>query len=165
MEEAKIKIIENFLPESIFKNIQSIMLGPEMVWYYQNHTTINSNQEEDFYFAHIFFEDKRQRSELFQTIIHPILGRIDFNYLLRARGRLITRKVEQVPHEFHVDSDIKHFVALFSINSNNGYTLFENGEKSISKENTLLLFDGSLKHATVPQTDSRIRVNINLNFA
>ena len=46
----------------------------------------------------------------------------------------------------------------------NGYTLFENGDKFESKENTLLLFDGHLKHCSVAQIDSNLRINININY-
>ena len=64
----------------------------------------------------------------------------------------------------HTDTPQKHMVALFSINTNNGYTLFENGDKVASVENQLVLFDGSLKHCSVAQTDENIRVNININI-
>jgi hypothetical protein len=64
----------------------------------------------------------------------------------------------------HTDSPDYHKVALFSINTNNGYTLFENGDKFESKENTLLLFDGHLKHCSVAQIDSNLRINININY-
>lgn len=158
------KIIDNFLPKEIFTKIQDFMLGPAMLWHYQKHTTAESIEKNDFYFTHTFYADKQQQSDFFEEIIHPILGRLDFNHLLRARGRLITRQHKQIPHNFHTDDPRKHAVALFSINTNNGHTLFEDGTKQFSVENTLLLFDGSLKHATVPQTDSNIRVNINLNF-
>lgn len=158
------KLIENFLPKEIFIKIQDFMLGPAMLWHYQKHTTAESTEKNDFYFTHTFYDDKHQQSDYFEEIIHPILGRLDFNYLLRARGRLITNQNKQVPHRFHTDDPRKHAVALFSINTNNGYTLFEDGTKQFSVENTLLLFDGSLKHATVPQTNSSIRVNINFNF-
>jgi len=159
------KLIENFLPNSLFIEIQKYLMGPAMLWHYQKHTTLDSEREDDFYFTHTFYADKHQQSDLFEEIIHPIIGRLDFDYLYRARARLVTKQSIQIPHNFHVDDNRKHAVGIFSINSNNGYTLFENGEKSISKENTLLLFNGSLKHATVPQTDTSIRVNINFNFA
>ena len=64
----------------------------------------------------------------------------------------------------HVDFPQKHRVALFSVNTNNGYTLFDNGEKIQSIENQLVIFDGALKHCSVAQTDTNVRVNINLNI-
>ena len=158
------QLIENFLPEDIFLDIQKTLLGSMMGWGFSPHST-NSERNDDFYFTHTLYNNGNQLSGLFQQIVHPILGNLQFNYLLRARARLITRQTTQIPHKFHVDSKEKHMVALFSVNTNNGHTLFENGEKKYSKENTMLIFDGSLKHATVPQTDTNIRVNINFNFA
>ena len=64
----------------------------------------------------------------------------------------------------HTDLPEKHQVALYSVNTNNGYTLFENGDKAPSVENQLVLFDGSLKHCSVAQTDENLRINININL-
>ena len=69
-----------------------------------------------------------------------------------------------IKHEFHIDDKIKHKVALFTVNTNNGYTEFENGEKIPSIENTLALFDGNVKHRSVVQTDENLRINININY-
>ena len=65
----------------------------------------------------------------------------------------------------HVDMPDPHTVALFSVNTNNGYTLFENGDKIASVENQLVIFDGSIKHCSVAQTDKNLRLNININVS
>ena len=64
----------------------------------------------------------------------------------------------------HVDDVIPHMVGLYSVNNNNGYTLFEDGTKVKSVENQMVIFDGSRKHCSVAQTDTNVRVNININF-
>ena len=53
---------------------------------------------------------------------------------------------------------------LYSINTNNGFTLFENGDKVLSKENRAIIFDGKIKHKSVSQTDKKVRINININY-
>ena len=58
----------------------------------------------------------------------------------------------------------KHKVCLLSINTNDGYTEFENGTKFTSIENQAIVFDGGTPHRSVTQTDQNMRVNINLNF-
>ena len=58
----------------------------------------------------------------------------------------------------------KHKVLLYNINTNNGFTMFENGAKVSSKENQAILFDGKLKHRSVAQTDKIVRINININY-
>ena len=46
-------------------------------------------------------------------------------------------------HDFHLDNpnnkDIK--IAIFYINTNNGFTEFEDGNKILSEENKLVIFD------------------------
>ena len=51
-------------------------------------------------------------------------------------------------------------VALLNLNDNNGYTEFETGEKIVSKENELIIFDGNTRHRSVTQTDTNIRLTM-----
>ena len=65
----------------------------------------------------------------------------------------------------HVDFD--NFLgktAIFYVNSNNGYTVFENGLKVDSQENRLVVFNSDLLHAGTTCTDQKIRCVINFNF-
>ena len=39
----------------------------------------------DYFFGHELYNDRRQLSEHFHTIVMPIIGRWEFNYLLRAK--------------------------------------------------------------------------------
>ena len=50
------------------------------------------------------------------------------------------------------------------MNTNNGFTLFENGEKVKSVANRLMIFDGLEKHCSVVQTDETARYIININL-
>ena len=54
--------------------------------------------------------------------------------------------------------------AIFYINTNNGYTEFENGEKIESVANRLIMFPSNIKHRGVTQTDEQTRIMINFNF-
>ena len=94
----------------------------------------------------------------------PILCSLNFKYLLRAKANCYSQRDKEIITKFHIDDANPHTVALYSINTNNGYTLFENQEKIYSKENQIIIFDGSIKHASVSQTDTSIRVNVNFNL-
>ena len=48
--------------------------------------------------------------------------------------------------------------------TNNGGTEFRDKTFSNSVENRVLMFDGSLEHRSVTQTDENFRVNININY-
>ena len=64
----------------------------------------------------------------------------------------------------HRDFPKSHMVGLYSVNTNNGYTLFKDGTKVKSIENQMVIFDGKREHCSVAQTDTNVRVNVNINF-
>ena len=113
----------------------------------------------------MLYYDNQQKSSYFNKILMPILGNLNFNYLHRAKVNCYTKKHKHIKTVMHTEMVEIHTVALFSVNTNNGYTLFENGEKVVSVENQLVLFDGSIKHCSVAQTDENLRVNININLS
>ena len=55
-------------------------------------------------------------------------------------------------------------MVAYYVNTNNGYTEFEDGQKVYCKKNSILIFDGSLKHRGVKQTDTKMRIAININY-
>ena len=157
------QIIKNFLDKDIFKNIQTTLCSNEFPWHYSD-TVAYENDNSDFMFFHILYLDNNQRSPYFGNMLMPILGKLNFNYLLRGKINFYTQKEKHIKTSFHTDSKEKHSVALFSVNTNNGYTLFNNGQKIPSIENQLVIFDGNLEHCSVAQTDKKFRINININI-
>ena len=55
-------------------------------------------------------------------------------------------------------------IIIANINTNNGYTEFENGEKVKSVANRLVMFPSNFEHRGVTQTDEQTRIMINFNF-
>jgi hypothetical protein len=158
------EIIENYLSDKVFNHLKDLTLSTKFPWYFMDYVAYLHEDVDDFYLSHKFYEDKEQLSDLFQDIVHPIIGSLNFNYLIRARANLYTRKKERVQNSFHIDQAGEHKVALFSVNTCNGYTIFKDGTKYHSKENSVCIFDGKLEHASVSQTDTKRRVNININY-
>jgi hypothetical protein len=54
--------------------------------------------------------------------------------------------------------------AVFYLNTNNGYTYFENNEKVLSTENTFVEFDSHIMHGGTTCTDQLKRMMINFNY-
>ena len=158
-----IKLIDNFLEKNLFSQIKNILTNDNFSWYYKS-VVGHSEDRSDFFFCHLLFENEQQTSPYFSNILMPILGKLNFNYLIRAKINLYTKKEKEIKTAFHTDFSKKHKVALYSVNTNNGYTLFKNKEKVYSKENQLILFNGELEHCSVAQTDENIRINININI-
>jgi len=159
------EIINNFIQDkTIFDSIKNLLMSYTFPYYYSD-STAHEKDKSDYHFSHILYDKNQQNSNYFNQITMPILGRLEFNYLHRVKVNCYTKKPEHINTAMHTDMPEKHMVALFSINNNNGYTLFESGEKILSVENQLVLFDGNLKHCSVAQTDENIRINININLS
>ena len=55
--------------------------------------------------------------------------------------------------------------STYYINTNNGWTEFEDGGKVESVANRMLVFDSNLVHGGVSCTDEKTRILINFNYA
>lgn len=157
-----LETINNFLTKEVFSNIKK-NFDSNFAWFYQD-STGNKTDKSNYYFSHILFDNNESKSPYFNSILMPILGKLNFNYLHRAKLNLYTKREKQIKTASHVDFEKPHTVALFSFNTNNGYTEFEDGYKIKSIENTMVLFSGNLKHRSVNQTDENIRINLNINI-
>ena len=158
---------DNFLPENIFDRVQSILMGSdsmEMPYYYRD--GLSSPGDNGFSFGNTIWQTDSGLCEphLFNTIGIPIVSRLGINELIRIKVNCYTRQSEQIQSEFHQDFMYPHQVGIYCVNTCNGYTVFKNGEKAKSVANTLYIFDGNEFHASVGQTDTNLRVNININF-
>ena len=53
---------------------------------------------------------------------------------------------------------------MYYINPNNGGTEFANGDFAKSVANIAVIVDGDIEHQTVGQTDTDVRIIININY-
>ena len=166
--------IDNFLPQDIFDDMQSLLLNGDekqiMPWFYR-FAIADYDDTEGFVFGNdIFNRGDIPDMSLYQEIGVPVISRLPMNYLIRIKVNCHTRQTlrgsENYPKcRFHTDTiRTKHTVGILSINNCNGYTEFEDGTILESKENSIVIFDGAIKHRSVGQTVENIRVNININY-
>ena len=156
------EIKENFLDQETFTTIKKEI--ESMPWYYSSHTAGTSDVSNFFFYHLLYANGKVQSDQYFNSLLLPILGKIDFKYLHRAKLNFYTKQEKQIKTQYHRDDKIPHTVYLFSLNTNNGYTEFKNGKKIKSKENTMTIFSGDLEHRSVNQSDENTRINLNINF-
>ena len=64
----------------------------------------------------------------------------------------------------HFDLSFPHKGAIFYVNTNDGFTVLEDGTEIKSIENRVLLFDPSTKHHSTTCTDKKVRITINFNY-
>ena len=162
------EIIPNFIEDrQVQEDIKNTLIKTRDFPYHYVDAVADESDNSDFYFVHFLYKNNTHShdcSPMFDRILSPIIGRLKFNYLMRAKVNLYTIKSEFIQTGMHTDAPTPHMVGLYSVNTNNGYTLFKDGTKIESIENQMVIFDGKREHCSVAQTDTDVRVNININF-
>jgi hypothetical protein len=98
-------------------------------------------------------------------ILDPILRRINPSAIVRIKANLQPRAETIYTHQYHLDHNFfSGKIAIFYINSNDGYTIFEDGTKIDSVENRLLVFNGDVLHTGTTCTNQKVRCLINFMF-
>jgi len=158
------KVIDNYLPTEEFIRMQSLLLGDQFPWCFNPHQVGKSSTEtSDFFFSHTFFKDAQIHSMFYMDYILPFVKRMDIHALFGVRANLLVNTNFPVESLMHNDQLVGE-TAIFYINTNNGFTRFEDGYFVDSIENRLVVFDSTQKHQAVSQTDSARRVVINFNY-
>jgi hypothetical protein len=153
---------DNFLTEDKFQQLQTIILGEEFEWYYMNNIDYLDDTDK-FQFTHAFFDQ-----ELGGVLSdhYDMFNLIDDSY--RIKANLLTRTSKIEVNRFHTDMQIRdsdpYTTSILYMNSNDGYTEFENGWKVESVANRLITFPAGMKHRGTSCTDKKIRVVINFNY-
>ena len=163
------KIEDNFLGQQEFDELQTLMMGGEIDWHY-NDKVDYERQKDKFMFFHMFYFNSAPCSPHFKEMI-PILNTIKPISLWRIKANLLTRTPNIIENTFHNDilgileEKLKQWTtAIFYVNTNNGYTKFEDGTKVESVANRLVSFPANMKHTGTSCTDEKTRVVINFNY-
>ena len=161
------QIVDNALSEENFEFIKKAITEEqdliEFPWYLQN-TGVSVKGDGSFQFTHQFCDQVGNRSS-FDYLMKPLYYYLGVNKFYRCKINL-TMKTKET-HEFyplHTDQEFTHKTAIYYLNTNNGYTLFEDGTKVDSVANRMVLFEGNTLHTGATQTDERFRYVINFNY-
>ena len=104
-------------------------------------------------------------------VLSPIFKIIQAASLIQIKANLRTRTPNIIENEFHVDlsffSEEKRkqwTTSIFYVNTNNGYTKFEDGTQIESIANRLITFPANMEYTGTSCTDENTRVVINFNY-
>ena len=160
-------IVNNFLTPEEFNPISKLLLSSTFEWYYTSSVAHRDStvEKKSRYFAmtHMFYRDHNFRSS-YSNLLDPIIKQLDPKALLRIKANLFPSSSSLHNYPFHIDYPYSHKTAIYTINTNNGFTFFEDKTKVGSKENQMLFFDGSKPHASTTCTDQQVRINIGFNY-
>jgi len=161
-----ISIVDNFLDQLDFKKIQQMFFSRKFPWYYCQ--GVNYTFDQNHQFVHPFSHNGKSLSE-FDYELSPIYKKLNYFILVRCKSNLLVKTKTKIEHGFHIDmADLEDYhnpkTAIFYINTNNGYTKFENGDIVESVENRMVIFDSRINHTGSTCTDKNARVVVNFNF-
>ena len=164
------KIEDDFLEQTIFDELQACLMGQQFSWVFTPYIVYENDKDVKFQLVHVFYALNAPQSSLIEKL-HPILNKINLISLFRIKANLLTRTPNIIENEFHVDmpgvskEKLKQWTtSIFYVNTNNGYTEFEDGTKVESVANRMVTFPTNLKHRGTSCTDEKIRIVINFNY-
>ena len=167
------EFIDDFLGKKEFDELQDLLMGEMVPWYYRSIIDYAEDVNK-FQFVHTFYEN--MISFLFCEKLSPILEIIDATAIIRIKANLLTRTPKIIENAYHNDvanydynggkkEKLKQLTtSIFYVNTNNGYTKFENGPIVESVANRMVFFSADMKHTGTSCTDEKTRVVINFNY-
>ena len=153
------KIIDNFLEQDSFNHFKKTITGQYFPWYFNNQKVLEDNHLDNYQFVNTFKDGNTA-----MPLLDVFKEKLNVSNFLRAKLNCTTRTNKIFEFKSHRDLDVNCLVSIFYINSNNGYTKFENGQKIESIENRLITFDNNLKHNGTTSTNSQTRIVLNLCY-
>ena len=170
-----LKIIDNFFSENEFdfllKNtIDRCAQTPFIIEsnVENNPRTIENEEYWSWYMIHpVYFEDvplSKIYSHLYEMFVPKFVDIANFKTMIRIKINAYPHTNEVKEHIEHFDYPFSHKGALFSLNTCDGYTKFNDGTKVQSVANRIVFFDASKRHQSTTTSNAKLRYNINLNF-
>lgn len=161
-----VEVIDNFLPQDYFDNL--CLMIDDLPWFYHDWSVYRGDDDPQFY--HLFYFDGKIMSNQFFKYVEEVYTRYVPNtedctlYRMKINGT--SRGDNLKEKKYHVDvEDKNHKVCILYMNTNNGYTSFEEtGEKVDSIANRAVIFPGHMKHTGTNCTDEGLRVVLNIDF-
>ncbi len=173
-------VVDNFLNKSEYDTLYNHIIGStttqQFPWFFNSQKVVGSNIDYNFQFVHIVLENGKIDSPVTFEVLKPLLNKLKPKGLIRIKLNLTTKTNNIIKYPLHRDINVKdekdinqlkkddYKVAIFYMNSNNGYTYFENKKKVKSVANRLLKFDNIMNHSGTTCTDENQRVVININY-
>ena len=168
-----ILMIDDFLPKEQFADISALLCDPDgrFPWYYFD-SKVGENNPNNFYdygFVHSFYSKGRYVSWLTKeeaSPINPIYEALGAKQLIKVKANLTM--ATPLIYEYDMHTDVGHRMdsktAVFYLNTNDGYTLFENGSKVESVANRVVIFDEKIRHTGTSCTNAKRRIVLNVNY-
>ena len=173
-----IKVIDDFLTKEQYRSVYQYFLdnkmgykGETVPWYWSDGVVTQGDGLVQFF--NMCYAKDMVLNHVMYEVLMPIIDIIKPMALHRIKANLtLNDKIQPLdPKEMlHVDSVYCHdsdkmTTGIYYVNSNNGYTLFEDGTKVESVANRFVAFTCNINHGGIPCSDDTMRrIVINFNW-
>ena len=168
-----LEVIDNFLDEDKFKYLEHNITGENFPWYYSESINVDPElalePKYDYQLYNTVYSAPSHVPEEFK-FIKPIISKINPRILLRAKFNFAPANDRIIEHGMHQDINVGKDLldicttAVLYLNTNNGYTKFDNGDTVASVRNRLVAFPSKMFHTGTTCTDKKCRIVLNLNY-
>lgn len=164
-------ILDSFLDRNGLLALRAALKHPSFPW---ERTRVLSPagsgelpDDHNVQFVHGFY--RRRQDRIFQSrhlpLVLPVLNRLAPQLLVKVKVNLTLPRPDHLEYGLHVDTAWPGAqTAILYLNTNDGYTVFEDGTRIESVENRLVVFDAALRHTGASCTDAEARLVLNMNF-
>ena len=156
------EVIDDFLPSYQFKELQSLLMGMDFPWFYNDSICYEGDGLSQY--KHTFYKRTTDMESNYLSIFNYCLSLLRIKELWRIKANARPKSLFKRFSCYHRDDFPCSTTAILYINTNNGYTKFKKGGKVKSVANRIVIFDSDLEHRGVTCTDEQRRVVINFNY-
>jgi len=172
-----IQVIDNYLSVLQHQKLSEYLLVEgQCEWKYNNRKVAENDDPYNYQFTHLFYTFHSLHGAARHVvsnqidILKPLVNKIRCISLHRIKANLEPIKPERSYSQFHYDVCMdgkpcpSMTTGIYYINTNDGYTEFETGDKVKSVANRFVQFPSDIKHRGVSQLDTKVRCVLNLNY-
>ena len=168
-----IEIFDNYLPEHEYECIRAYFEGDNdggaihnsCAWTYYPGITLKNDGH--FQFVQLVFSQHTVLSPAYD-LLAPIINKEKMCAIARIKANCVikTHELKVFTNAFHDDypPESNIITGIYYINTNDGHTLFEDGQKCESVANRFCMFPSGMKHTGTTCSDMDRRILINFNF-
>ena len=153
---------DNFLDTKQFNKIKEVFFSKDIPWSFGKVVPDLESSVSDidnFQFSYTILPE----SPFYECLI-PLFDKMNMEVHFRVKINLNPKAYKVFEHGYHIDIPTPSKTAIFYLNTNNGYTAFETGEKVESVANRLVVFDSHIKHTGTSCTNEKVRMVLNINY-
>jgi hypothetical protein len=168
-----VQVFDNYLPLHTFLGLKEYFTNETFPWFFSNAVKkdladLSTHSNYNWQLYHMLYHTPDVISDHNEALI-PLYNALDLGVIIKSKVNCNPISEKIFEHGMHTDITIGNLASItttvvYYLNTNNGYTKFEDGTIVESVQNRLVKFPSSLKHTGSTCTDEPRRLVFNINY-